>query len=57
MAGTTKQVDYINMPSFHSFLNKAIRQIKRSDLSLGNRIDLHKRGRKTQNNQDTQNRD
>ena len=25
MAGTTRQVDYINMPSFHAFLNKAIR--------------------------------
>ena len=47
MAGTTRQVEYVNMPSFHVFLNKAIRQIKRSDLSQGKAIDLHKRGRKT----------
>ena len=50
MAGSSRHCDYLSMPSFHIILNKAIRQIKRSDLAVGNRIDLHKRGRKTHNN-------
>ena len=45
-SGTSKEVKYTNIPSFHTFLNKAIRQIKRSDSALGTKIDLHKRGRK-----------
>ena len=48
MNGSTKALDYQALPSFHSFVNKAIRQIKRNDLALGARVDLHKRGRKTQ---------
>jgi len=48
MTGCTKGMNYLAMQSFHSFLNKAIRQIKRNDLALGSRLDLHKRGRKTQ---------
>lgn len=45
-SGTSKELNYLNVPEYHQFLNKAVRQIKRSDLALGPRIDLHKRGRK-----------
>ena len=38
----------MNISGFQTFLNKAIRQIKRSDQALGAKIDLHKRGRKAQ---------
>ena len=45
-SGTSKEVKYINIKGYHKFLNNAIRQIKRSDEALGQKIDLHKRGRK-----------
>ena len=48
LGNSTRDVDYTALPSFHTFLNKAIRQIKRNDNALGTRIDLHRRGRKTQ---------
>ena len=48
MANSSRHCLYLACPDFHEFLNRAIRQIKRSDLALGARIDLHKRGRKTQ---------
>ena len=45
-SGTSKELNYPSSHAFQIFLNKAIRQIKRSDLALGSSIDLHKRGRK-----------
>jgi len=46
MAGTSRNCKYDTCSEFHIFLNRAIRQIKRNDNSMGNRVDLHKRGRK-----------
>ena len=57
MNGSSKETDYQAMPTFHELLNKAIRQIKRSDNALGSKIDLHKRGRKTQSTAQNDQRD
>ena len=47
--GTSRELKYSASPEYHKFLNKAIRGVKRSDLAMGNKIDLHKRGRKAHN--------
>ena len=44
--GTSRQVNYLASDYFNSFLNKAIRQIKKADSAQGSKLDLHKRGRK-----------
>ena len=44
--GTSRELDYTASHEYQKFINKAIRGVKRSDLQLGSKIDLHKRGRK-----------
>ena len=45
-SGTSRNVNYLASVNFNVFLNKVIRQIKKSDLAQGTKLDLHKRGRK-----------
>ena len=45
MRGNSRLTQYLSVPSFHRFINKVIRQIKRNDTALGSRLDLHQRGR------------
>ena len=44
---TSKEVNYSKNVHFQNFLNRAIRVVKKHDINLGEKLDLHKRGRKT----------
>jgi hypothetical protein len=47
--GTSKYINYMSSDLFKNFINKSIREVKRRDRFLGDKLDLHKRGRKNQN--------
>jgi len=44
--GTSRCISYNQSVHFRTFLNRAIREVKKHDSQLGEAVDLHKRGRK-----------